>query len=139
MARLDEIYNKILLLNREAGKIQEMATGSDPWSELGEKIDKPDNADEMMKYNFVLQTLDRLYEINADILYLQKSVQSKGKLRKNSRGRYEIPDYEWTSGREIEALIENVWIHSRVEHNGEDYYIVGYSSIPMEGLAVRVR
>lgn len=31
------------------------------------------------------------------------------------------------------------WCASRVEHNGEDYYIVGANGVKLEGLRVRIR
>ena len=31
------------------------------------------------------------------------------------------------------------WVQTKVEHDGEDYYLAGYEDIPMEGLSVRVR
>ncbi len=139
MVGIDEVYNKIIQLNRAAKEIQRMATGSNELNEIGEQVERPKDPDESMKYNFVIRTLDKLDDISRDISYLQKPIRSRGVLHRNSRGRYEIPDYEWTSGRGIEALIEDVWIHSRVEHDGEDYYIVGHSSVPMNGLNVRVR
>ncbi|MFD1428490.1 DUF488 family protein, N3 subclade [Kroppenstedtia sanguinis] len=78
--------------------------------------------------------------------YLQKPVVAEGFLRKNERGRYEIDDrFEFTSGQSIEVLIsdpdfdETAWVKTRVEHNGQDYYLVGYDEIPMAGLMARER
>lgn len=77
--------------------------------------------------------------------YLQKSVVAEGFLRKNENGRYEIDGREFTSGESIEVLIsdpdfdETTWVKSRVEHNGEDYYLVGYEGVPMDGLMARLR
>lgn len=77
--------------------------------------------------------------------YLQKSVVAEGFLRKNENGRYEIDGREFTSGESIEVLIsdpdfdETTWVKSRVEHNGEDYYLVGYEGVPMGGLMARQR
>lgn len=139
MVSINEVYNKIILLNREVMEIQKRATGSNEMNEIGEQIEKPKNPDEAMKYDFVIRTLDKLDDISRDVSYLQKPVRFRGVLYRNSRGRFEIPEYEWTSGRGIEVLIENAWIHSRVEHDGKDYYIVGYSSVPMDGLKVRIR
>lgn len=31
------------------------------------------------------------------------------------------------------------WVQTKVEHDGEDYYLMGYEDIPMEGMEVRVR
>ena len=45
----------------------------------------------------------------------------------------------------IEALVTDeyhevpCWTRTTVEHNGEDYYLVGYKGLSMGGLRVRVR
>ena len=45
----------------------------------------------------------------------------------------------------IEALVTDeyhevpYWTRTTVEHNGEDYYLVGYKGLSMKGLTVRVR
>lgn len=31
------------------------------------------------------------------------------------------------------------WTRTTVEHNGVDYYLVGYKGLPMKGLTVRIR
>lgn len=52
-----------------------------------------------------------------------------GILRKNDNERWEIFDgdgrrWEITSGDVIEVLVGEIWIRTRVEHNGSDYYPV---------------
>ena len=45
----------------------------------------------------------------------------------------------------IEVLLQGdadeapCWVQTKVEHDGEDYYLAGYGDISMEGLRVRVR
>ena len=80
-----------------------------------------------------------------DIDYLNRPVVYTGVLQKNSIGRYETGNKEFTSGNSIEVLIfdnfyeKNRWVKTSVEHDGKDYYLVGYSDIPMQGLRVRIR
>lgn len=94
--------------------------------------------------------LYRLEEVSSTIAYLSRPIKSIGKLHKGSNGRYSFNDIELSSGYGIEALVPTEvcingewqegykWLASRIEHNGEDYYIVGYSGA-LEGLTVRVR
>lgn len=65
-----------------------------------------------------------------------------GQIHKNERGRFEIDNYELTSGDCIEVLIydglDNTtkWIDTRIEQNGDTYYLVGlfgYSPIGLFG------
>ncbi|WP_313563729.1 DUF5348 domain-containing protein [Ruminiclostridium cellobioparum] len=89
--------------------------------------------------------LDHLEKAKRDIDYLNRPIAYTGYLHKNSRGRYETGDKEYTSGSGIEVLIyddfyeKNRWVKTRVEHNGDDYYLVGYGDISMQGLKVRIR
>lgn len=76
--------------------------------------------------------------------YMCLPVTAESRLHKNSSGRYEMADgYYFCSGSPIEALIDEgddtYWVVSRVESDGGDYYIVGYSKYPMEGMLVRRR
>ena len=100
---------------------------------------------------------DRLEWINDTLEYLNRPIAETGVLHRNERKRYEIKGgREWSCGHIIEFLCnddchsyyneetddyENVpyWAVSSVEHNGDDYYIVRYPKIQLEGLTVRVR
>ena len=89
--------------------------------------------------------LDHLDKAKRDIDYLNRPIAYTGYLYRNSRGRYETGVKEYTSGNGIEILIyddfyeKNRWVKTRVEHNGKDYYLVGYGNISMQGLKVRIR
>lgn len=89
--------------------------------------------------------LDKLENAKRDIDYLNRPIAYAGFLQKNSRGRYEIGDKEFTSGNGIEVLVydnfyeKKRWTKARIEHDGEDYYLIGYKDVPMQGLKVRIR
>lgn len=89
--------------------------------------------------------LDKLDIAKDRIDYLNKPIQHIGELSKNNRGRYELGDKEFSSGNLIEVLVydgfyeEERWVRTRVEHNSKDYYLVGFSDIPMQGLLAKIR
>ncbi|MEK3868068.1 DUF5348 domain-containing protein [Paenibacillus sp. FSL H7-0716] len=63
---------------------------------------------------------------------------------KRPDGRYGSRTSYFTSGQAIEYLYtdswgDQVWVYSHIEHNGDDYYIVGNPKISLEGLRVRVK
>ncbi|MGG0738936.1 MULTISPECIES: DUF5348 domain-containing protein [Niallia] len=59
-------------------------------------------------------------------------------LAKNDQGRYALPNGEYfTADDDIEALIKEQWIKTTVHHNHDDYYLVGFADIPMEGLIAK--
>lgn len=97
----------------------------------------------------------KLSDIEGTLSYLQKPVAFVDTLTMNESGQYETTNGEkvYTSGSGIEfsyqeevynpklETFENVsyWRTSHIEHNGERYYIVGYASMNLDGLTVRVR
>ena len=116
------------------------------------------NAEHLLLLNEYQGVCDRLEWIHNTLEYLNQPIVETGVLHRNERERYEIEGgREWTCGHTIEFLCENddfyshyneetndyenvpYWAISSVEHNGEDYYIVRYPKIQLEGLTVRVR
>lgn len=108
------------------------------------KIDYND-AEQLLLLNKLKVILDRLESVKIKIDYLNLPIIYTGFLQKNINGRYAIGTKELTSGTCIEALIyddfcdQKYWVRTRIEHNGEDYYLVGYRDIQIQGLEVRIR
>lgn len=114
-----------------------------------------ENADQLFLLDEAYTILSQLQDIAADIDYLRKPVVHQGTLHRNSSGRYEIDGLELTSGHIVEYLSHDdshaafdekgeyinvpYWRKGRIEHNGTDYYIVGDSSLSLEGLQIRVK
>lgn len=90
--------------------------------------------------------MERMADITATLAILDAPVKYTGILSRRPDGRYGTEDgYYYTSGSQIEALVDNPasgdpaqWIMSSVEYD-DDYYIVGYREIKLEGLTVRRR
>ena len=67
-----------------------------------------------------------------------------GQIRRNSRTRFEVDGVELTSGDTLEVLVIDgqdysiKWVSTRVEYNGEDYYLVGLLGYDPIGLFARV-
>lgn len=94
---------------------------------------------------------DNLIEAHKKLEYLKKQAKTPQSLHKNERGRYETENREYTCGDRVEYLADirvdnedgepetmQEWRISRIEHDGNDYYIVGNSS-SLEGILVRER
>ena len=94
----------------------------------------------------MLESLELLHE---ELAYLKSPVSGEYRLEPFPDGRYGFFDKDGTAhslscGRTIEAKIPGrygspCWTRCRIEHDGSDYYLWGHSSIPLTGLAVRMR
>jgi hypothetical protein len=117
--------------------------GDQEYSEVDKNICYGETPDDKLYQNEFYSIIKKLEEVKESIEYLNLPIKDTGILNKNERGRYESSFMEYTSGYGIEVLLQEEesykWVISRVEHNGSDYYIVGYSSVSMEGLQVRNR
>lgn len=112
------------------------------------------NPDDLMIIDEYRQLLSKLSDVQYAIDYLSKPVKYEDRLTLRSDGRYGTINGTtyYTSGSRIEFLTSEevmdsdgqfvdvpAWRISRVEHNGTDYYIVGYPDVKLHGLKVRVR
>lgn len=103
------------------------------------------NSDALLLKDEFLQVLTRLDDVKNKIDYLNKPIIGEYTLRENQFGKYECEEREFHCGYTIEYYCYDdwdecyKWIISRVEHDGNDYYIVGNRDVPLEGLKVRIR
>lgn len=101
--------------------------------------DERQKLDELCKMEGYLRNILRSLE------RLNAPVACEGRLHKRSDGRYGLENgNHFTSGSAIEVLVDDedegpYWLTTRVEHNGDDYYIVDRPNWSMEGLYVRSR
>ena len=88
-------------------------------------------------YHELYVQLDDLYRT---MNYLNKEIIGEFELYLNESERFEaFEGTYYTSGSTIEFLYDTRWCKSRVEHDGERYYILHYKEVPLPGLTVRVR
>ena len=141
--RSNEVLQELSLISNKINDLLYHTRGSSEYNEVDGKINYSDTSDERLYQDEFKGILERLEMVKGDIEYLKRPIKKTGVLHKNDRGRYETEFMEYTSGNGIEALINEdeivKWVVSRIEHNGKDYYIVGYSGINLEGLEVRIR
>lgn len=115
------------------------------------EIRTADARQQLEEYRNILDKLDR---IHSTLSYYDRPIREVSRIYRNETGRYETDrGYYFTSGSSIEFLrVEQVyneetdawedaeiWTSSRVEHNGNDYYLVGFPNVELSGLKVRVR
>ncbi len=111
----------------------------------GLHVDRKDS-DQMFQLREMRKIMRKLADIGSSIEYLFRPVRETGILHRDENGEYRTEKgYCYRRGSLIEALLQEdsheapCWVQTKVEHDGEDYYLMGYEDIPMEGLNVRVR
>lgn len=140
---LDEMLQKLRLPIREIIKKTEFED-CDNLSALKDfgKITNPDEFQLVDEYRNALCHLRNAYWI---IDYMSRPVAEESTLFLNSQGKFECSFHTFHCGDRIEFYYydedyENYkWCASRVEHDGEKYYIVGHRNVDMNGLRVRNR
>lgn len=104
------------------------------------------DGEQLLLWEELRRITDKLADVEEYISYLNRPITEVSRLRKGTAGKYRTAKghyYDCCSS--IEALVTDeyhdvpYWTRTTVEHNGEDYYLVGYKGLPMEGLRVRVR
>lgn len=142
--RLTDIDRQVQALIRDIGMDDDSGT---LWDAITPNKDDPD---EMLLFSELRDLMPPLYRMHKELMYLLMPCSDVHVLRLCSNGRYgyDIRPFEeertFSCGSIIEALIYDGdgnprWVISRIEHNGTDYYLYGYSDVPLNGLSIRER
>ena len=141
--RLTDIDCQFQTLIREIG----MDDDCELWDVITPNRTDPD---EMFLFNELRDLMSPLCRLHRELLYLLMPCSDVHVLRRYPNGRYgyDIRPFEdgrtFSCGSPVEALIYDddgypVWVSSRIEHNGTDYYLYGYNNISLNGLPIRER
>ncbi len=148
---INELLKYLSELNSDFKRLVKK-TGIDKYYDLSEIEADSNNPDQLLLVEELRKIMLNIYDASYTISYLQKPIKGEYVLHQNSGGRYECSAHEFTCGNCIEYYAYDNWeghyrwIISRVEHDGDDYYIVNSKSlssdgnnVPLEGLRVRIR
>jgi len=145
MADLNMVLSEAQKLNGSIGSLLKLSTYDDYDDLSGLDIDYEDGQ-QLFLQSELWKIMEKLSDVMGRIAYLSRPVKEISRLHKNRSGRYETEKgHYYTSGSDIEALVKDdyqevpYWVRTRVEHDGKDYYLVGYKDVRLDGLTVRVR
>ena len=145
MADLQMALSEAVKLNRSITQFLRFSTYTDYDDLSGLDIDFADG-EQLLLLDKLRRITDQLADVQEYISYLTRPVTEVSRLRKGTAGKYRTAKGHFYDCRSsIEALVTDeyhevpYWTRTIVEHNGEDYYLVGYKDFPMDGLCVRVR
>ena len=146
MVKTKEVLQELQLIGRAIEKVMRM-TGYKEYGDMSYLETDEKNANDLFLSHEMEKMIEKLAGGQSHINYLFRPIIEIGCLHQNSGGRYETESgYEYTCGYGIEYLKPpedeyepTRWCRSRVEHNGERYYIVGDKKTTLDGLTVRIR
>lgn len=145
MADLEQVFAEAVKLNRGISQFLKFSTYTDYDDLSGLDMD-PNDGEQLLLRDELRRITDRLADVQEYISYLTRPIVETSRLRKGTAGKYRTAKGHFYDCRSsIEVLVSDeyhdvpYWTRTTVEHNGEDYYLVGYKGLSMKGLTVRVR
>lgn len=133
--RIDEEFERL----REVISKLMVSTGYDKDEDLTNVTYDSSSPDDLQRIEKYREMLYKFTDVLGDLNYLKRPVRFEDKLTLRPDGRYGTINGEtyYTSGSLIEFLNYEdlkkeesapIWRTSRVEHDGNGYYIVGFNS-----------
>lgn len=145
MADLQAALSEAIELNRSISQFLKFSAYLNCNDLSGLDIDFSDG-EQLLLLDELRHITDKLADVQEYISYLTRPVTEVSRLRKGTAGKYRTAKGHFYDCRSsIEALVTDeyhevpYWTRTVVEHNGEDYYLVGHKGLSMKGLTVRVR
>lgn len=145
MTDLDTLFDELQMLDYRLKNILRISTYEDFDDLSGLDINYGD-AQQLFLRNELREIMEKLSDVHGRLSYLSRPVMETSRLYRSGSGRYETAcGHYYTCGSGIEALVADgsgeapYWVWTSVEHDGRDYYLVGYKNVHMDGLTVRVR
>ena len=143
---LQQVFAEAVKLNRQITQFLKFSTYPDYGNLSGlDGIDRTDG-EQLLLLDELRRITDRLADVQEYISYLTRPIVETSRLRKGICGKYQtVKGRVYDCSCSIGALVTDeyhdvpYWTRTVVEHNGEDYYLVGYKGLSMNGLTVRVR
>ncbi len=145
MTDLQMVLAEAVKLNRSIEQFLRLSTYTKYGDLSGLEIDLHDGEQIFLRDELRI-IVDHLDDVRDCIAYLSRPIVEVSRLRKGTAGKYRTAKGHFYDCRSrIEALVSDeyhevpYWTRTVVEHDGEDYYMVGYKGVPLNGLRVRVR
>lgn len=141
----NEVMEQMNKIKKEIEILLDQTKGREKYNEIDEKVKYGSSPDERMLKEEFCGILENLAEIKTNLDYLNAPIVRIESLYRNNSGRYASSSQEYRSGSKIEILLkdpfdnETKWAISRIEHDEQDYYVVGYQYAELQGAKVRFR
>lgn len=145
MTKLEQTFEEAVRLDQGITRFLRASTYFD-YDDLSGLDPDTGDGEQLLLWEELRLITDKLADAQERIAYLTRSIVEVSPLRKGTAGKYRTAKGHFYDCRSsIEALVTDeyhdvpYWTRTIVEHDGEDYYLVGYRGLPLGGLTVRVR
>lgn len=146
---LKDVFNRLHEIDQAAqALIRETGFSFDTGS-AGKVSFAPEEPDTRFLKESIALLLEPLDQMHCLLSYLEAPASPEHVLERFRNGRYGYRDgngsrREFSCGQTLEAKIKDSfgrlrWVKTRMEHNGDDYFLMGHPSVPLAGLTVRER
>lgn len=141
MPNMAEIIRLVNEASSRTAKIQALAGNMNV---MPDELDRYQADVLSVHLQFAIENLRDAQEMAA---YLSRPVKETSRLWKNGSGQYETTaGFLFREGSPIEVLVPDKyrpdsshWERTYLRYDGRDYYLAGFTDLPLEGRAVRVR
>ena len=142
---INTVLEKMAELKIQIDDILRSSTYDEHADLSGLHVDRKDS-DQLFLLKELRSIMRKLADAGCSIEYISRPVKEVSSLHQSEDGEYVTGQgYRYRSGSLIEVLLQDdsqefpCWVLTKVEHDEEEYYLVGYEDISMEGMNVRMR
>ena len=143
----DDVFEQLAAIDKAAVPLLKTAASHPDEGLRGSVRPLADTAQDSFLREQTENLLESLALFHAEFCYLTSPVSGEYQLTLFPNGRYGFFDgniHTLSCGKAIEAKLHDshgrpCWVKSRIEHDGNDYFLWGYPGIPLTGLTIRER
>lgn len=143
----DDVFEQLAAIDKAAVPLLKTAASHPDEGLRGYVRPLADTAQDSFLREQTENLLESLALFHAEFRYLTSPVSGEYQLTLFPNGRYGFFDgniHTLSCGKAIEAKLHDshgrpCWVKSRIEHDGNDYFLWGYPGIPLTGLTIRER
>ena len=143
----DDVFEQLAAIDKAAVPLLKTAASHPDEGLRGYVRPLADTAQDSFLREQTENLLESLALFHAEFRYLTSPVSGEYQLTLFPNGRYGFFDgniHTLSCRKAIEAKLHDshgrpCWVKSRVEHDGNDYFLWGYPGIPLAGLTIRER
>lgn len=144
---LKSFFNRLSSIDREAQVLIRDTGFTSLGGLVGQVRIQPGNQEDSYLYDKIELLLQPLEELHTELRHIRRGTYREYTLSRFPNGRYGYIDekgdiHTFSRGDPVDARIPSAeghdkWVSTSMEHNGSDYYLLGYRHLSLYGLKVK--